>query len=555
MKKIHLYTWVLTFFSLIGCQSGDKEKTTVLDFDDFSHYFKKFNKEDIEHYPQYIPNEKAITFLDSTIPLLDIPDTVVQKTYYFRWWTFRKHIKQTPKGFVITEFLPEVSWAGKYNTINCPAAYHIYEGRWLRDPRYMEGYINYWLTEADNLRRYSFWVADAILAFQRIHFDPAVLERQLPALIENYYAWEAERRDAPGRLFWQDDNLDGMEFSAGGRVIDKGTDRASTIAARPTINSYMYADAVAISRISAYLGEEWAEKEFAEKSSEIQELVTRKLWNDSLNFFTLLPREYTNEDHPITIRELIGYTPWYFNMPEDAPKYATAWEKILDTTGFSAPFGLTTVEQTHPYFQISYEGHECQWNGPSWPFATTQVLKSLSNFLNNYEHQGSMSKGHYYRLLQQYAASHTITQEDGQTQMWIDENLNPFTGEWIARSRLKSWDEGGWSGEKGGVERGKDYNHSGFCDLVISDLIGLKPQLDGGITIEPLTPDSWEWFCLDRVPYQGKLLTILWDKDGFRYNRGSGFHVLVDGEIVHTSDRPQKMSLKLGDNLVPGEYK
>ncbi len=57
---------------------------------------------------------------------------------------------------------------------------------------------------------------------------------------------------------------------------------------------------------------------------------------------------------------------------------------------------------------------------------------------------------------------------------WIDEDLNPLTGDWIARSRLKIWQNGTWSAEKGGVERGKDYNHSTFCDLVITGLVGLR---------------------------------------------------------------------------------
>src|SRR5690606_41087738 len=52
---------------------------------------------------------------------------------YFRWWTYRKHLKRTPEGYIITEFLPEVPWSGKYNTINCPAGHHFYEGRWLQD--------------------------------------------------------------------------------------------------------------------------------------------------------------------------------------------------------------------------------------------------------------------------------------------------------------------------------------------------------------------------------------------------------------------------------------
>ena len=68
----------------------------------------------------------------------------------------------------------------------------------------------------------------------------------------------------------------------------------------------------------------------------------------------------------------------------------------------------------------------------------------------------------------------------------MDENLNPFTGDWISRTRLKNWEGKGWSKDKGGVERGKDYNHSGFCDLVLSDLLGIKPSIDNFIEIRPL---------------------------------------------------------------------
>ena len=119
--------------------------------------------------------------------------------------------------------------------------------------------------------------------------------------------------------------------------------------------------------------------------------------------------------------------------------------------------------------------------------------------------------------------------------MWIDENINPFTGDWISRTRLKSWKNGTWAKEKGGEERGKDYNHSGYVDLIINDLIGFKPQLNGQIVIEPLVPDTWDWFCLDNVTYQDKKLTIIWDKTGERYNKGKGFQVIYDGHLVHHS--------------------
>ena len=67
------------------------------------------------------------------IPLLDISDETIEEIYYFRWQTYAGQIKTTPDGYVVTEFLPDVSWAGKYNTINCPAGHHFYEGRWLHD--------------------------------------------------------------------------------------------------------------------------------------------------------------------------------------------------------------------------------------------------------------------------------------------------------------------------------------------------------------------------------------------------------------------------------------
>ena len=49
--------------------------------------------------------------------------------YYFRWRTYRSHIHPTGRNdsipWVVTEFSPDVSWAGMYNTINCAAGHHM----------------------------------------------------------------------------------------------------------------------------------------------------------------------------------------------------------------------------------------------------------------------------------------------------------------------------------------------------------------------------------------------------------------------------------------------
>src|SRR5207302_6577624 len=78
------------------------------------------------------------------VPLFDCPDADIRETYYFRWRVYHRHLKQTTDGWVVTEFLPDVPWAGKHNTISCAAGHHLYEGRWIRDPQYLDQYTTFW---------------------------------------------------------------------------------------------------------------------------------------------------------------------------------------------------------------------------------------------------------------------------------------------------------------------------------------------------------------------------------------------------------------------------
>ena len=478
--------------------------------------------------------------------MIDLPNKEIEETYYFRWWTYRKHIKNTEDGFVITEFLPKVFWSKKHNTINCPAAHHIYEGRWLKNSKYVSEYINFWLHNSeDGIRQYSFWIADAVLAFNNIHRYDSILSNQLELLINNYYEWEKIRKVNDQTLFYQWDVMDGMELTVSGRILNNGIEKFQVEATRPTINSYMYGDAKAISKISNITNNLDKVQEFENKADKIKKELQKRLWNKDLDFFTVLPKTYEETTKAIDIRELIGYVPWYFNLPDDNKKFALAWKKIKDSAGFAAPLGLTVTEQSHPFFKISYQGHECQWNGPSWPFATSQTLKAMANFLTNYSNNKTVSKNDYYNILLQYAKQHKIKNDKGEILNWIDENFNPFTGDWISRTRLKNWEGKGWSKDKGGIERGKDYNHSGFCDLVLSDLLGIKPSIDNSIEIKPLIPQNWEWFAAENIPFQGKDISLIWDKTGEKYGLGKGLMLFVDKILVEQKDRIQNILLKI----------
>jgi hypothetical protein len=149
--------------------------------------------------------------------------------------------RKTPAGFIITEFLPAVGWAGKYNSINCAAGHHFYEGRWLADPKYLDDYSIFWFRKGGEPRRYSFWAADALWARYLVTGDDRLMKELLPDLIANYEAWERDHRDANG-------------CSGRAMIVTAWKSSIGGSGYRPTINSYMYGDAMAIANIAKLAG-------------------------------------------------------------------------------------------------------------------------------------------------------------------------------------------------------------------------------------------------------------------------------------------------------------
>jgi hypothetical protein len=296
----------------------------------------------------------------------------------------------------------------------------------------------------------------------------------------------------------------------------------------------MYGNARAIAAIAGACGRDDVAREFERKASRLRQLIQERLWNPEAAFF-----ETVLEDGKFAgVREEIGYTPWMFDLPESGEGYEAAWKQLGDPHGFYAPFGPTTAEQRHPGFRIADEGDDCQWNGPSWPFATTITLKALANLLQGAP-QHAVDTEDYFRTFLIYTRSHHRGLEDGRVIPWIDEDLNPFTGEWQAR-RMKIRN-GTFYG------RGDHYNHSGYCDLAITGLAGLRPRAGDTVEVSPLVPaGKWDWFCLDRIPYHGRLLTILWDKSGRRFGKGAGLRVFSDGrEIARSLTLPARVLGKI----------
>lgn len=465
------------------------------------------------------------------VPKFECPDEAINKTYAFRWQAFGRHCVKTPDGWVITEFLPKVGWAGKHNTIVCAAGHHLREARWMHDRSVAADYARFWFsTNGVHRRKYSTWLGSSLLDVVRVTGDAKLAVDLLNPIVEMYESWETQPvffktfdekdvfpmgGDGKG-MFTSTDNREGSELSLSGDGY------------RPLFNSAMYAEAKAIAEIAGFAKRPDLVARFSRKAEILERGIREKLWNPQVGFFTMMSTNGLRS----SVRELHGYAPWYFGM--SLPEKSAVWNQLLDEQGFAAPYGLCFAERRAPGFAISYEGHPCQWNGPSWPFATSIALTGLAHALAD-NTAGALGRDAFARLLRQYAAQQVRKTEDGKTIPWVDENLDPFTGEWVARKMLKA------AGAKG--ERGEDYNHSTFADIVIAGLCGVHPLLDGTLELRPLIPASWDYLKLEDVKVRGKTISIYWDRTGGRYGRGAGFSVYANGKEAFRSGAPRRCRL------------
>ncbi len=460
------------------------------------------------------------------VPAFDSPDAEINTTYYYRWELVTKHLTygSPESGYSFTEFIDRPFWSGAYGAISCPAGHQLYEVRWLG--RYGQDYGRYWFrTEGAQPRRYSTWLADAIWATHLVDPNIPFLVDLLPDLKANYEAWEKSHFVPEVGLFWQTGHDDGMEININSRQTQDTVRGAAGY--RPTLNAYMYADALAISRIARLAGDGEAAKTYADKAAMLKKNLQASLWDPKREFFMQRHKNDEQRDgHQIKAgtltyetgrfagsphgRELIGYVPWQFNLPDAG--YETAWKFLMDANYFAAEYGPTTVERHDPMFALS-KGC-CWWSGQSWPFATTQTLVAMANLINNYE-QGVVTKKDYFKLLKTY----TRTQRKN-GRPYIAEAANPDTGSWEGHDAYN---------------HSEHYFHSGYCDLIITGLVGLRPRNDNVIEINPLAPDDWDYFSL-QVNYRGRGVDIVWDRDGKRYDSGAGLSIFVDGVLL--ANRP-----------------
>jgi hypothetical protein len=502
----------------VCAQSGS---FAVLHASDYQHYAATFAADELEATGKQPADEWP--WMQANIPLFDSSNKQFEEMYYFRWYAWEKHVVETPRGYVITEWLPKPDAPdGFYGALPDAAPFHLGEARWLRNPKIAADYARMWADPAADPRKYSFPWAASVRSVTLATGDAKLGTDLLNDLIANYRAWESTQFDPSVGLFWSIDTRDAMEKSISGDGY------------RPTLNSYMVSDARTITAFARDVGETVTANEYDAKADKLQQLIETRLWNPKDEFYEVVSpaldsgirkeKRFKDDGTAVKIsgvRELIGYIPWGYYSP--APSHDVAWKQLFDPHGFAGTYGPTTAERRSPRFRFA-SSDQCTWNGPSWPYATTQTLLALANLLNG-PAQGAIGKQQYYQLFANYVLSQHIKLPSGRVIDWIDEDLDADTDEWIAKDMLIA--------KHKQVGRGNYYNHSGFADPLITGLLGLRPRADGKVEVNPLLPaGTWSYFAVDGLPYHGHLLAIVYDRNGTHYKRGRGLMLFVDGKII-----------------------
>lgn len=154
----------------------------------------------------------------------------------------------------------------------------------------------------------------------------------------------------------------------------------------------------------------------------------------------------------------------------------------------------------------------------------------MANLLNGYT-QTIISKADYLRELRSYTRIHS-----NNGKLNLEEDYEPDK-----------------SGPIVGLARSPHYFHSGYNDLIITGLVGIRPRADDTLEVNPMIPSGSDisYFRLQDISYHGRSIAVQWDANGSRYGQGAGLKVEIDGQVVASSSSLSRVTATISKKAAP----
>ncbi|KAL7629794.1 hypothetical protein AAE478_001317 [Parahypoxylon ruwenzoriense] len=474
------------------------------------------------------------SFLKHNIPFIDIPDSLLQDVYYYRWTSIQRNLRyiKAGTGYMCTEFVQPVGYAKAFGTIDAAAGHQIDESRWLRDTFYGDDYIQLYTRGPADTLQYTQWILDAMSRRAMVTGDSRFLSTQLNDMVRVWHEWDRVFDSAAGLYYYQP-VWDAQELSLPGFIADpNGTDwtlrKDGPDTFRPSHNAYMVANARAIARAASLAHDGYREFEFSRLADKLEAAMYTRMWAPEQQFFMDIIRPNNPNLTRLAGREQVGLFPYRFGIGLSKSYAQPAIDSMFDAEGFLAPYGPTTLEIRDPWFMaVRPDDYCCYWNGMSWPYSTSHTLKSLAAIYRSGATNATAEQ--YFQYLQMYARTQ---QKDGHP--YVAESHYPF---------INGWSADGWN-------HSEHYDHSTNNDDIITGLFGILPQQGDSFKISPIVPENWTYFALENLPYHGHLVTVLYDKTGSRYKVGHGLTIFVDGRKAYNG-ADKTASIRIPQPILP----
>jgi hypothetical protein len=454
-------------------------------------------------------------WFDVNCPRFDCPDERLVRLWWYRWFVVRHNLiapglgrldlpvcypsKTGPAarlsaadGYAI---LRELRWlrdsAHAHSQIRAHAAQQsaegLYEDGWLPRCSTESGGVAQDATppDSDQLEPALDATVGLPAAFAdalSVHSDPSLLSELAPGMAANLAALR-KLRDVDNNLLLSDPTL----------PIER-VDSTAFYAVS------LQAAAEAISLLDKKVDAQWHEG----LADRCRQALLTMLWCEWSDFFCDLTQ---GSGLPIETPQTRSLLPFALGLVPENPQYAVALDVLVDPKVLWTPY------------PVAETALETVSGGTVRPDLDAMVADVLADAIRN-RRQNAIDRLRLRGFIDLYAR--LMCEEGDPSRPQTRHSYDALTGQ---------------------GEGALDVFVDAFNDLIIRHLIGLVPQGDDTLLIDPLG-HGFRHFRADDVPYRGHLVTIIWESrpEGERYpDAVAGLTVRVDGQLVAQSPQLEKI--------------
>ncbi|HNQ23267.1 MAG TPA: trehalase family glycosidase [Phycisphaerae bacterium] len=455
-----------------------------------------------------LTNRRAwVNFFERQVPRFRCSDRGLEELYAFRWYLLRFSTVGGDLGYFQYPVVLEGRQA--YQTFCCYSApFLAFDLSWAGDGDWAFGQIATLVLAAYGDGRFPWYTAPdtnrvpihhrsgtglslmPLAAWKHYVVHGSLQQMRLiyPGLKKNLEWWIADRDPDGNGLFVIDHQLEtGQDDLL--RWPDP-TLRYESVDA----TSYAHANLTALANLARVLGYADDAEHYAAYANKVAQTVNTELWDATARCW----RDRNPADGmPADLLPVTMFYPLFAGIAQ--PEHLDVVRAhLLNPQGFAAAHPVPALSQADPRFDPS--GY---WMGPAWPAATSHVLEGFATTAKTLDRTWTPAAG---TLLRQAARNHLQPRAD------FYERYHPWTGAPLSKFR--------------------DYMHSWWIDLIIRHVVGLEPQADGGLVIDPL-PTGLTYFTLEGVGLRDRRVDVSWQDPRLPGPRAdAGLTVRVEGEIV-----------------------